>query len=78
MKDINLKKTTQDVLKWTTIGGSAVISVGAIMALTKVKDVKSAIMPLVTLLVGVSAFSYAMTEKVGFIPKTDSGATETK
>ena len=78
MKNINIKKTTQDILKWTTIGGSAVISVGAIMALTKVKDVKSAIMPLVTLLVGVSAFSYAMTEKVGFIPKTDSGATETK
>ena len=70
---MDVKKTGQEVLKWTVVGGSAVIAVGAVMQLTKSTNLKSAIMPLVTLLVGVSAFSYAMTaEKVGFVPEIDS------
>ena len=66
-----MKETIQPILKWTTVGGSAIIAVGAFMQLTKSKSISQAIMPAITLLVGVSAFSYAMTaEKVGFIPET--------
>jgi len=71
--EINTKKIGQDILKWTVVGGSAVIAVNSIMQLTKSTDLKSAIMPAITLLVGVSAFSYAMTaDKVGFIPELKS------
>ena len=62
---------TQQVLKMTTIGGSSILAVGAIMQLTKVKSISEAIMPVLGLLVSVSAFSYAMSaEEVSFIPKT--------
>jgi len=68
--EVNTKKIAQDVLKFTVLGGSAVIAVNSIMQLTKSTDLKSAIMPAITLLVGVSAFSYAMTaDKVGFVPE---------
>ena len=68
--EVNTKKIGQDVLKFTVLGGSAVIAVNSIMQLTKSTDLKSAIMPAITLLVGVSAFSYAMTaDKVGFVPE---------
>jgi hypothetical protein len=77
--EINTKKIGQDVLKWTVVGGSAVIAVNSIMQLTKSTSLKSAIMPAITLLVGVSAFSYAMTaEKVGFVPKLDESKSEEK
>jgi hypothetical protein len=67
-----MKETGQQILKWTVVGGSAVIAVNSIIQLTKVKSIKEGIMPAVVLLVGISAFSYAMTEKVGFVPKTQT------
>ena len=70
--EVNTKKIGQDVLKFTVLGGSAVIAVNSIMQLTKSNDLKSAIMPAITLLVGVSAFSYAMTaEKISLVPTLD-------
>ncbi len=50
----------KSVVKVVTIAGSAVLVLNAAMSLTKVKDVKSAIMPAVSILVGVAAFNYAM------------------
>ena len=61
----------QQGLKLIVMGGSAVIAVGAVTQLVgKPFSIKTSWMPVVTLLVGVSAFSYAMTSEVSFIPKT--------
>jgi len=73
--EIKVKEGIQTASKWATVGGSAIIAVGAIDAiagLVKKKEVASmkVFMPAVTLLVAVSAFSWAMTQPVGFIPKT--------
>ena len=71
--EINTNKIGQDILKWTVVGGSAVIAVNSVMQLFKSTSVKSAIMPAVTLLVGVSAFSYAMTaKKISLVPELKS------
>lgn len=56
MKNENVKKA----MKLATIGGASVLIVGSAMSLTKVTSLKGAIMPLVSILVGVSAFNYAM------------------
>jgi hypothetical protein len=50
----------QSVVKVVTIAGSAVLVLNSAMSLTRVKDVKSAVMPVVSILVGVAAFNYAM------------------
>jgi hypothetical protein len=60
MKNPTMKKT----VKVVTIAGSAVLVVGAGMALISAKSVREAVMPLVSILVGVAAFNYAMNEKV--------------
>lgn len=66
-----MKDSTQQILKWTVVGGSALLAVNEIVKLTKTKSLKEGIVPVIYLLVGISAFSYAMTaEKVSFIPKT--------
>ena len=68
------KQTVQTIAKWTTIGGSAVIGVGAFMEIGKSMKAKKGIsayaMPAVTLLVAVSAFSWAATQPVTLIPRT--------
>jgi len=51
--------TVQKVVKVVTVAGSAILVLNAGLSLTKVKDVKSAVMPIVTILVGLAAFSYA-------------------
>jgi hypothetical protein len=56
MKNANLQKA----MKVVTIGGSAILVLNAAMQLTKATGFKSAAMPLVTILVGVAAFNYAM------------------
>jgi len=56
MKNANVKS----VIKVITIAGSAVLVLNSAMSLTRVKDVKSALMPAVSILVGVAAFNYAM------------------
>ena len=66
-----MKETVSQVAKWATVGGSVVIAVGAINTLaTKPFTAQSAAMPLVTLLVAVSAFSWAMTQPVTIVPRT--------
>ena len=56
MKNANVQKA----MKVVTIAGSAVLVLNAAMALTKATGIKSAAMPLVTILVGIAAFNYAM------------------
>ena len=56
MKNANLQKA----MKVATIGGSAILVLNAAMSLTKATGIKSAALPLVTILVGVAAFNYAM------------------
>jgi hypothetical protein len=66
-----MNTTTQTVLKYTVIGGSVVMVAGAIGQLfTQPISVKGSIMPAISILVGVSAFSYAMSgEEIRIIPK---------
>lgn len=72
-----MKETGQQILKWTVVGGSAVIAVNSAIQLTKVKSIREGVMPVITLLVGVSAFSYAMTAKrISFAPKVGSENSE--
>jgi hypothetical protein len=53
--------TAQKVIKVATIAGAAVIVVNSAMKLMQVKSAKEAIMPVVSILVGIAAFNYAMT-----------------
>jgi hypothetical protein len=56
MKNANLQRA----MKVVTIGGSAILVLNAAMSLTKATGIKSAAMPIVTILVGIAAFNYAM------------------
>jgi hypothetical protein len=53
--------TVKKAIKIATIAGSSVLVINAAMSLMKVSSPREAIMPLVTILVGVAAFNYAMT-----------------
>jgi hypothetical protein len=50
----------QAAVKVVTIAGAAVLVLNSAMALTKVKSAKGAAMPVVSILVGIAAFNYAM------------------
>lgn len=52
--------TVQKAVKIATLAGSAILVVNAALALTKATGVRSAAMPVVTILVGVAAFNYAL------------------
>ena len=52
--------TIQKAVKIATVAGSSVLVINAAMSLMKVSSPKGAIMLLVTILVGVAAFNYAM------------------
>lgn len=52
--------TVQKAVKIATVAGSAILVLNAAMALTKASGVKSAAMPIVTILVGIAAFNYAI------------------
>jgi len=62
MKNANVQKA----MKVVTIGGSAILVLNAAMSLVNARplSLKSAAMPLVTILVGVAAFNYAMGSSV--------------
>ena len=47
-------------MKVATIAGASVLVLNAAMSLMKVSSPKEAVMPLVTILVGVAAFNYAL------------------
>lgn len=52
--------TVQKAVKIATVAGASVLVINAAMSLTKVSSPKAAIMPIVTILVGVAAFNYAL------------------
>lgn len=56
-------RTLQKTVKVATIAGAAVIIVNSVMKLTGVKSPKEAVMPVISILVGIAAFNYAMTAK---------------
>lgn len=56
MKNANV----QNVLRVVVIAGGAIVTVGALMELTKTKIGAGWVMPIVTALVGASAFTYAL------------------
>ena len=66
-----MKEQTQTVLKYVVIGGSVIMVAGAIGQLTtQPLTLKSAVMPAISILVGVSAFSYAVGgAEIRVIPK---------
>lgn len=45
-----------------TIAGASVLVVNSAVSLSKVKSVKEAIMPCVSILVGIAAFNYALNQ----------------
>tara|TARA_R110001592_G_scaffold53126_2_gene163023 strand:+ start:336 stop:533 length:198 start_codon:yes stop_codon:yes gene_type:complete len=51
--------SVQSAVKIATVAGSAILVVNSVMKLTKVSDVKGALMPVVSILVGAAAFKYA-------------------
>ena len=56
-----METTMQTILKYTVIGGSVIMVAGAIGQLaTQPLSLKTAVMPAISILVGVSAFSYAV------------------
>ena len=58
MKNANL----QQAMKVVTIAGAAILVVNSGMKLTGVSTPKMAVMPLVSILVGLAAFKYAMAQ----------------
>lgn len=55
-----MKVNTSQVMKVVTIAGSAILVVNSAMAAFKAGSIKGAIMPVVSIIVGVAAFNYAM------------------
>ena len=55
MKNANVKSA----VKIATVAGSAILVVNSAIKLTKVTSVKGALMPVVSILVGMAAFKYA-------------------
>jgi len=52
--------TVKTAMKVATIAGASVLVLNSAMSLMKVSSPKEAIMPLVSILVGVAAFNYAL------------------
>lgn len=55
-----MNPTLSKAVKVATIAGGAVLAVNSAAKLLSVKSPKEAIMPIVSILVGVSAFTYAI------------------
>jgi len=55
--------TVKKTIRIATIAGSAALVVGAGMSILAAKNIKEGILPAVAILVGVSAFNYAMNDK---------------
>ncbi len=51
--------TTKKVIKYATLGGASILIINSVIQLTSVKSPKEAIMPIINILVGVSAFACA-------------------
>jgi hypothetical protein len=57
---MNTNPTVVKAMKVATIAGASVLVLNSAMSLMKVSSPKEAIMPLVSILVGVAAFNYAL------------------
>jgi hypothetical protein len=55
--------TVQKTIRVATIAGSSILVIRSAMQLFGVKSVREAIMPTVSILVGVAAFNYAISSK---------------
>ena len=55
-----MNPTISKAIRIATISGSAILVVNSATKLIAVKSVKEAVMPLVSILVGISAFQYAL------------------
>jgi hypothetical protein len=55
--------TVQKGIRVATIAGASILVVKSALALTGVKSPKEAIMPIISILVGVAAFNYALQTK---------------
>jgi hypothetical protein len=55
--------TVQKGIRLATIAGASILVVKSALALTGVKSPKEAIMPIISILVGVAAFNYALQTK---------------
>lgn len=63
-------KDAQPILRFIVIAGGAVIAINSAGQIFKAKTITEGIMPVVGVLVGISAFSYAMMgQEVRLIPK---------
>jgi hypothetical protein len=62
---MNTNPTIQKTVKVVTIAGASLLAIRSAMSLMSVKSPKEAVMPIVSILVAVSAFNYAMTAKAG-------------
>jgi len=56
MKNLTVTK----VVQVATIGGAAILALKSVQSLMSVKSVKGAAMPVVSILVAISAFNYAV------------------
>ena len=62
--------TIQKTVKVVTIAGASILAIRSAMSLMSVKSPKEAVMPIVSILVAVSAFNYALQSKVDATIKT--------
>jgi hypothetical protein len=74
-----MNATIQKGLKVTVIGGSAIIALGSVHQMYKHKwKLKESAFPIITLIVAVSAFSYAMSgAEITLVPSTAKSAVTT-
>jgi len=54
------RETLQQIQKFATLGGASLLVFTSVFALTKSKTIRGAAMPIVSILVGLSAFNYAV------------------
>jgi hypothetical protein len=57
---MNTNPTVTKAMKVVTIAGASVLVLNSAMSLMKVSSPKEAIMPVVSILVGIAAFNYAL------------------
>lgn len=54
-----MNETTRKIVKYATVGGASILIINSAIQLTSVKSAKDAVMPIINILVGISAFACA-------------------
>lgn len=52
--------TLRQIQKFATLGGASLLVFNSVFELTKVKTIRGGAMPIIAILVGLSAFNYAV------------------